>query len=370
MKNQTTALPAVYTITAGDLGSIFASSGVRSNGLSPYPQMVAESDKTSSAELQRLMASPDGAKITLLLQAPELRIRCHAGGGMAQEEVYYLLLSASTSAVLAQFTDSEGRLKLLLFADWSGFLNWWISLYGTSDTHSYREIFPGSQDLETLVCACHGLDLYRRASLESMLRYEAGRPISISPRDFILGLKEAIVKGDNRWLLPSLINLTPGLKTHKLVLEPQHLKILEELGFIQPAENGAGETLTLGTLGITLGIEFAATWMGSVGFEAVALVNGQKAVLDRKILMPTAFTNHLISLEPEPDGLKFQHQALDSSHINTLLDQWLGYLKKIAFATAVPQTEPPQAAHFCHHCGAPLKAGRKFCTKCGTPVEH
>ena len=110
--------------------------------------------------------------------------------------------------------------------------------------------------------------------------------------------------------------------------------------------------------------------MGSVGFEAVALVNGQKAVLDRKILMPTAFTNHLISLEPEPDGLKFQHQALDSSHINTLLDQWLGYLKKIAFATAVPQTEPPQAAHFCHHCGAPLKAGRKFCTKCGTPVEH
>ena len=70
MKNQTTALPAVYTITAGDLGSIFASSGVRSNGLSPYPQMVAESDKTSSVELQRLMASPDGPIITRLLRPP------------------------------------------------------------------------------------------------------------------------------------------------------------------------------------------------------------------------------------------------------------------------------------------------------------
>jgi hypothetical protein len=285
--------------------------------------MAAGPDQTSSAELQRLMASPDGPEIARLLQAPELRIRCHAGGGMAQEEVYYLLLSASTMAVLAQFTDAEGRLKLLLFPDGSGFLNWWISLYGTSDSHSYREIFPGHQDLETLVCACHALDLYRRAALES-----------------------------------------------KLVLAPQHLKILEELGFIQPAENGAGETLTLGKLAVTLGTEFAATWMGSVGFEAVALVNGQKTVLDRKILMPTAFTNHLIALEPEPGGLKFQHQALDSGHLITLLEQWLGYLKKIAFTTAVPETEPPQAARFCQQCGAPLKAGRKFCTKCGTPVEH
>jgi hypothetical protein len=370
MKNQTTALPTLYTITAGDLGALFASSGVTGNDLSPYSQMAAGPDQTSSAELQRLMASPDGPEIARLLQAPELRIRCHACGGMAQEEVYYLLLSASTMAVLAQFTDAEGRLKLLLFPDGSGFLNWWISLYGTSDSHSYREIFPGHQDLETLVCACHALDLYRRAALESMLRYEAGGPISISPRDFIQGLKEAIVKGDNRWLLPSLINLTPGLKTHKLVLAPQHLKILEELGFIQPAENGAGETLTLGKLAVTLGTEFAATWMGSVGFEAVALVNGQKTVLDRKILMPTAFTNHLIALEPEPGGLKFQHQALDSGHLITLLEQWLGYLKKIAFTTAVPETEPPQAARFCQQCGAPLKAGRKFCTKCGTPVEH
>lgn len=123
MKNETTTLPAVYTITAGDLGSIFAGSGVRSNDLSPYSQMAAGPDQTSSAELQRLMASPDGPIITRLLQAPELRIRCHAGGGMAQEEVYYLLLSASTSAVLAQFTDAEGRLKLLLFADWSGFIS-------------------------------------------------------------------------------------------------------------------------------------------------------------------------------------------------------------------------------------------------------
>jgi hypothetical protein len=49
---------------------------------------------------------------------------------------------------------------------------------------------------------------------------------------------------------------------------------------------------------------------------------------------------------------------------------WLGYLKKNAFTTAVPGTEPPQAARFCQQCGVPLKACRKFCTKCGTPVEH
>lgn len=208
------------------------------------------------------MTSPDGKAIAQLLQAPDLRIRCHAGGSMSQEELYYVLLAAGTAAVLAQFTDSEGRLKLLLFSDWYSFLNWWISLYGTSDTHSYREIFPGRQDLETLVCACHCLDLYRRANLESMLRHEDSGQVAITPRDFIVCLKEAILQGDNRWLLPSLINLTPGLRTHKLVLAPEHLDILEDWGFIQKDQNGSGETLTLGKLEIALGTEFASTWIG------------------------------------------------------------------------------------------------------------
>lgn len=370
MKNEATTLLGVYTITAGDLSSLFESSGVTGNDLSPYAQMAAAvAVKNNSAELQRLITSPDGKAITLLLQAPDLRIRCHAGGSMSQEEIYYVLLSAETGEVLAQFSDSENRLKLLLFSDWSGFLNWWISLYGTSDTHSYREIFSGWQDLETLVCALHCLDLYRRSNLESMLRYEAGGQVVITPRDFILGLKEAIIKGDNRWLLPSFINLTPGLKTQKIVLEPEHLDILEVLAFIHKGHNGSEETLIIGKLGMTLGTEFASTWMGSVGFEAVALVNGQKKVLDRKILMPTAFTNHLVSLESEHGELKFQHQALDSGHIISLLDQWMDYLNKIAFATVPPQTAHPKPARFCHQCGAPLKAGRKFCTKCGTPVE-
>lgn len=369
MKNEATTLLGVYTITPGDLGSLFESSGVKGNDLSPYTQMAAASDKTSSAELKRLLTSPYGKAINRLLWAPDLRIRCHAGGSMSQEEFYYLLLSAKTTEVLAQFTDSENRLKLLLFSDWPAFLNWWISLYGTSDNHSYREIFPGRQDLETLVCAFHCLDLYRRSNLESMLRYEIGGPVTITPRDFILGLKEAILKGDNRWLLPSFINLTPGLKTQKIVLEPEHLDILEVLGFIQKDKNGSEETLTIGKMGMTLGTEFASTWMGSVGFEAVALVKGQKKVLDRKILMPTAFTNHLVSLESEDGELKFQHQALDSGHILKLLDQWMGYLKKIAFAEFNQQTDTKSATHFCRNCGSPIKDKMKFCTKCGTPID-
>jgi hypothetical protein len=367
MKNENSPLLSIYTITASDLGLLLKE--IPANDLSPYLQMTAAiSQEDPSSELTKLMNSPHEKIISRLLGEPDLRIRFHAGGSVSQEEIYYVLLSARISQVLAQFTDSENRLKLLLFSDWQGFLDWWSALYGSSENHSYREIFPGTQDLETLVCAFHCLDTYRRAYLEAMLRYEGVGEVTRSSRDFIVSLKEAIVKGDNRWLLPSFINLTPGLKTQKIVLEPEHLDILEVLGFLKKNQTGEGETLTIGQLGVTLGTEFAASWMGSVGFEAVTLINGKRTVLDRKFLMPTAFTNHLVSLENENGELKFQHQALDSDHLIKLLNEWMGYLKKIAFKIPTIQEKPPTVRHFCHKCGSPLKTGSKFCTKCGTPV--
>ena len=356
-----------FKLMGEDLSCFFKKSGLTKNQLSPYEEdLDSIPDGSPSARLQTLMDSPLYHKAALLLLEPDLKIIFHRGGSFSKDEIYYALSSHRINEILVEFTASDGNLEIVVFSDWNEFLRWWMTLYTTEGNNNYKEIFPGSQEIEILVCAIHCIDIYKRAYLESMLNYETKVNTEITTQKFAKLLKESIIKGDNRWLLPSLFNLTPGLKNKAISLQPHHMKKIEELGFIRENEENM---IAIEKLGKVLGTEFASTWMGSVGFAVSAIINGQAVVLDQKYLAPTAFTNHLFSMETEKEGLFFQHGAFSTENLITLLEKWMVNLKKIAYAEITDQIEPTEKIKYCKKCGNPLKPNQKFCKQCGTPVR-
>ncbi|WKY47560.1 zinc ribbon domain-containing protein [Eubacteriaceae bacterium ES3] len=365
MTNQNTPIVGSFAITKEELGFLAG----QSNELLIYEKQTNLSVQTEKSEsLNRLLASPHAQTISYLLNEPDLRLRFHTGGGASMEEIFYVFLSQKNQMVLANFTDSEGQIKLILFAGWEAFLNWWIDIYCTEDNNNYREIFHGQEDPETIICAFYCLDLYRRAVLESLLSHQRVEEIELTSRDFILGLKNEILSNDVRWLMPAFIALTPGMKSHKLVLSAKHLEQIESLGFVKKKNEDGQEVLLLDDLSKSLGTELMTAWIGVAGIEAVGLINGKKSVLDRKSVIPTAFTNHLLSLENEAGNLKLLHQALSSEYLRKMFEQWRMYLGKIV-GGGQSQTEEKAVAHFCGKCGNPLKEAANFCPKCGTPVK-
>ncbi|NLB18179.1 MAG: hypothetical protein GX825_05495, partial [Syntrophomonadaceae bacterium] len=64
-----------------------------------------------------------------------------------------------------------------------------------------------------------------------MLDYRGGMDLAISTQDFVQLLRRSLSSQDKRWLLPTLFEITPGLKESSIALKPEHLKKAEELGF-------------------------------------------------------------------------------------------------------------------------------------------
>jgi len=218
-----------------------------------------------------------------------------------------------------------------------------------------------------LVCALHCIDIYRRSYLESMLAYSGELSLSISTGDFVDLLKRALASQDKRWLLPTLFEITPGLKGSSIALKPEHIKKAEELGFISSNEN----VLNLGERSRLMGTEIITSWLGSIGCQASALVNGQEKSLSRMFLTSTAFANHIFSFETAAGGgSRFRHQASTRPELIQALMTWIAALQKVIGGTAPAKAAPTQAPamRFCGQCGAELKPGKKFCTSCGTAI--
>lgn len=209
-----------------------------------------------------------------------------------------------------------------------------------------------------------------------MLDYRSGVELSLSSQDFVQLLKKALASRDKRWLLPTLFELTPGLKNSRLSLQPAHIQQLQELGFATSAEG----VLTLGERARLMGTEFITSWMGSVGFQATALIDEEERSLSRVFLATTAFTNHLFSFENQtPAGTRFRHQALSGPELEGTLLHWMEEILAALSGggpapagagevTASPAQTEPGGSRFCGQCGAELRPGKKFCTACGTPI--
>lgn len=359
----------VFKLVPGDVDHLFRRSGAAGNQLAVFQYNAQQAAVSSpSPWFKALAESSLCQKIGRQLLEPDIRVMFHTGGNTAAEDKYYVMLSREDQSVLAQLVNVEGHILLLYFPDQQSFVQWWTSVYAATGMEDYPAVFAGLQETEVLICALHSVDLYRRFYLESMLEYRGLVDLSVTTANYVELLKKSLASGDKRWLLPTMFELTPGLRGSKIALKPEHLKKLEEAGFVTSQE----EVLTLAERSRLMGTEFIGPWMSSTGWQATALVQGQVKNLSRVFLAATAFSNHLFSFETGPEGqTRFSHQALTGYELAGQMTNWVAALTQAGGTdTAKNQEGAEQAAkaRFCGQCGAELKPGKKFCTKCGTPI--
>lgn len=358
----------IFKLAPGDIDHLFRRSGLSGNSLSAFTYDAEQAATSSPTELFKVLTdSPNFQPIARMLLEPDLIIEFKRGGAGAADEVYYALRSAGNNNVLTQLTAENGDILLLWFDDWNAFLTWWSGLYTSPGMDSYKNVFSGTMAIEVLVCAIHCVDVYRRSYMESMLEYRAGVDLALAAQDFVKLLKRSLASGDKRWLLPTMFEVTPGLKNSHIALKPEHLEQIGELGFGETKEG----VLTLGEQSRLMGTEFITSWLGGIGFQATALINGQERSLSRVFVTATAFTNHLFSFESGAQGeTRFRHQADTSPELFKTLAGWMDALQKVIGGT-VPAPTAEKAApkmKFCGQCGTALTPGKKFCTNCGTPI--
>ncbi|KAF1086674.1 hypothetical protein SPSYN_00393 [Sporotomaculum syntrophicum] len=366
--NQNTLAGAeVFKLAPGDINHLFRRTGVKGNSLSAFTYNSEQAATSSPSELFKVLSeSPRLGQIAGRLLEPDLKIEFNRGGAGAADDKYYVLLSTADKTVLTQMVNSQGDILLLLFDDWEPFLEWWINVYATPGVGDYRKVFPNVLETEILVCALHCIDIYRRSYMESMLDYRSGLSLSLTTQDFVQLLKRSLASKDKRWLLPTMFEVTPGLKNSSIALKPEHIKQAEELGFVTSNES----TLTLGERSKIMGTEFITSWIGAIGWQATALINGEERSLSRVFLAPTAFANHMFSFEIGSGGVsRFRHQASTKLELTQSLDQWMESLRKVVGnGTVTINTDKTPQFKFCGQCGSKIKPGKKFCTSCGSAL--
>lgn len=365
-----------FKLLPGDIDHLFRRSGVSGNKLAVFQYNAAQAAVSSpSPWFKALAESPLCQKIGRQLLEPEIKIAFYTGGNNAAEDQYYAFLTRTDDSVLAQFVNTEGQLLLLYFPDGASFVSWWASIYAAAGMENYPPLFEAINETEVLICALHCVDIYRRFYMESMLDYRGLVDVSVTTADFVQLLKKSLASRDKRWLLPTMFELTPGLRGSNIALKPEHLKKLEQANFITIQD----ALLTLAERSRLMGTEFISSWMNATGWQASALINGEEKSLSRVFLAATAFANHLISFENASSGeSRFRHKAVRTGDLTGNLLSWLAAVKKVTFGRTAPA--PTQAAHaadtptdtvkpkFCGQCGAEIRPGKKFCTGCGTAV--
>lgn len=359
----------VFKLLPGDIDHLFRRSGVAGSHLAVFQYDAERAAASSPSPWFKVLAdSPLCQKIGRQLLEPEIKITFHTGGNNAAEDQYCALLTRENNEVLVQLTTGEGHILLLYFPDEAAFISWWTSIYAAAGMENYPNVFEGIKETEVLICALHCADIYRRFYMESMLDYRGVVDISVTAADFVNLLKKALASGDKRWLLPTMFELTPGLRGSNIALKPEHLERLEEAEFITNKDG----ILTLAERSRLMGIEFVSSWMSATGWQASALIKGEEKSLSRVFLAATAFTNHLISFDSASSGAsRFRHKAVTTPELTGNLLGWLETVKKVTFGKAAPAQNTQESItkpKFCGQCGAEIRPGKKFCTGCGAPV--
>jgi hypothetical protein len=373
--------PEVFKLVPADINHLFRRSGLNGNRLTPFRYNAEQAAvSTPSEAFKAISENPNFQMIARRLLEPDLKIEFNSGGGSAADDKYYAFLLREEQSVLTQFVNSKGDILLLLFPEWNAFLEWWAGVYASKGMDGYQTVFPNIMETEVLVCALNCIDIYRRSYMESMLDYRGGLNLALTTEDFVQLLKRSLASKDKRWLLPTLFEMTPGLKNSSIALKPEHIQQAEALGFLTSNE----ATLTLAERSRIMGTEFITSWMGAIGCQATALLNGEERSLSRVFIAITAFANHLFSFVTGANGdTRFRHQASTAPELINTLSKWLEALQQVTGNTeAGTKTDSPDKPHepsntvenntlkakFCGQCGTEIRPGKKFCGNCGAAL--
>lgn len=309
---------------------------------------LAGNDRTASA-------IDDGDRFTTALQLlaqPTRLLTQRWGGPLRAFGQAWSVPSAGGGPVATLEPGADGRVAIALHADVSDFVDDWLGLHALEVEGEIPNALPPPLPAGALPLLLHAIDCWRRTSYLSALRHAIGESPTITASEFARTLKAAAASGDLRWLLPSFLQLTPGLDHGTLLAREEHLGLLAELDLLGIATPGADPLLGFAETGAWIGAEFLLGWQQAVGLRLESF-DGARGDASLAFLAPTPLANHWF--EPMPDG-DWNHQPLSSSALATQLLRFL----------AVDSAQPEATA--CGQCGAPLRPGARFCPACGAAV--
>lgn len=334
MDNQTNK-PAAFAFTGDDLAKVVLGNlGLKCNKLSQFSSAIPVA-ASSSENATQAVSFPMFQRAAEILANPSVKLSCAKGGGSLAVESFNVYGCSTPAGMELVAALRPGEVSLVLyFATVETFLEWWTDLFACKENAPIINCLVPELPLEEFVFILHVVDTYRRINMQSMLLYRPLKENRILVNDFMATFEVALASGDVRWLMPAFFSVTPGLKEIILDLHPDIVDTAEALCFIKRSKNpNTGEDdLVYLEPGITLGYEFATSWMFGLGLSVEVLAGDEIQVVAREFLAPTSFSNHLFTIVKGNSGLDmFTHFALT---VNEYSKHITGLLKKAAAKTA------------------------------------
>lgn len=333
-----------YLFKSGELEALLTDISIGRNALSPISMDVGNRPLLTEEKL-KLRESVAFLTVASIILNPQIRISAIKGGGSLGMEHFDLLGRIDGSnAVWTAFLHNDNTTAILSFADTTGLVEWFGDTFNVKTDVSMNNFLASSMTLEEWIVLAHTVDAFRRVYMESMLLYKPKREYSIGAEDFIASLNVSLESGDIRWLLPAFFAVTPGLSGLKPNISPEVLQTAEAYGLISHTRNpDTNEGIfAFTTEGMTLGLEFATSWMYGVGFDAAVLNDDGGRCVPACFLAPTSLGNHLFTAEKTETGKwSINHQALTHTQLDKSLAEWVG--KIIDHAVEVEKRVPAEA---------------------------
>ncbi|MEM8813139.1 MAG: hypothetical protein AAGF59_11020 [Pseudomonadota bacterium] len=254
------------------------------------------------------------------------------------------------------------------------FLASWLGRNASMANEPVANALPPPISLETLLYAFHGIDLYRRIAMESMLEGTDLRTPSIEAERFAVLMRAAVRRGDMRWLLPCFLKLMPGLEAMALEDKSGHLEKLAHLDLLLPGRSGENgddyDLLVFGEAGRRIGAEYHRSFLQATGFQLNTRVDGTWVTAARGFLAPTALANNLVVAEQRDDvPLAVNYQAFTRDLLDRKMTALVdGAVKAVRGPDPEPEPEPAPTTMTCRSCGHVFAQTKKFCPECGAKV--
>lgn len=314
--------------------------------------------------------------LSKIITDPDHWIVQRTGGGQTALQAAHIYASdqVSNTLVLVTIDQESGAFLLQLHRGVESFAHWITEHFCSSSQELAVNYMPPKLNLSQFFTLIHLIDSYKRITFHSMLQYRYTDIPKISTKEFFKTLGESLASSDIRWLLPTITTLVPAINKYNYRVEPEDLKILLELDFVDGiVPDDQGGELILSNIGIYNGIEFLKNWMVSLGFECYHLVQGKRVLNKMFYIAPSRVTNHMVEfLVNEQEVIEVNHQVYTKELLNYKLSKIIEDVTK-APMTILPNTVENMTTNtgqeFCSQCGSKLLAEAKFCNACGAKVN-
>lgn len=337
---------------------------------------------------QAYISDGDFVTIAKIMTEPSRWIVQRIGGGQTALQAAHLYVSdqVKDSLVLITLDQESDQFVIQLHSGIQSFTEWIVEHFCSSTQELSVNYIPPMLSLSQFMMIFHLIDSYKRITYGNMLNYRYTETPKLSSKEFFRTLGDSLASNDVRWLLPTLTSLVPSINKYNYQIDPEDLKILLELDFIDGiVPDDQGGELILSNIGIYNGIEFLKHWMLSIGFECYDLGEGKNNLKKMFYVAPSRLTNHMIEfLVDDQNSLQVNHQVCTKElliyKLNNIFHEFLSTNEVEKTSTevigepAVAETIQDSVSmndrpEFCSQCGSKLLPEAKFCNSCGAKVN-